>query len=65
MRPKHDQMGLGYRGLERRSVLGPTAADATLRYRDKAGKLAISGQVWRDSMFIIGAAPGIGFCLRI
>ena len=52
VRPKHDQMGLGYRGLERRSVLGPTATDATLRYRDKAGKLAISGQVLISYSFV-------------
>ena len=45
VRPKHDQMGLGYRGLERRSVLGAAAADTTLRYRDSAGKVAIKGQV--------------------
>ena len=47
VRPKQDQMGLGYRGLERRSVLGLAAADSTLRYRDEAGKVAIRGQVRR------------------
>ncbi|KAF0296422.1 G patch domain-containing protein 1 [Amphibalanus amphitrite] len=38
VRPKHDHMGLGYRGLDRHSVLGAAAGDTTLRYRDKAGK---------------------------
>ncbi|KAF0307685.1 G patch domain-containing protein 1 [Amphibalanus amphitrite] len=51
VRPKHDHMGLGYRGLDRHSVLGAAAGDTTLRYRDKAGKVAIRGQAFGVGAF--------------
>ncbi|XP_037068932.1 G patch domain-containing protein 1-like [Pollicipes pollicipes] len=51
VRPKDDLFGLGYRGLERRAVLGPPSGDPTLRYRDAKGKLAVRGQAFGVGAF--------------
>lgn len=49
--PKKDSFGLGYSGLDRRSVLGTVKTSTSFKYSDKNRKLNIKGQAFGVGAF--------------